>query len=139
MGKPRILTIIKEESMSQENKAIVEKMNKAAAEGNTDAFVAPCADDVRWTVVGEKTVEGIAAIKEWMNSTECPEPPQFTVDHMVAEGDMVVCSGDMTMKDKDGVVQPLSYCDIYRFRNGRVSELQTFVVNTAKSDRAATA
>ena len=44
--------------MSQENKAIVEQMNKAAAEGNTDAFVEPCAEDIRWTVFGEKTVEG---------------------------------------------------------------------------------
>ena len=125
--------------MSQENKAIVEQMNKAAAEGNTDAFVEPCAENIRWAVFGEKTVEGKPAIREWMNSTECPEPPQFTVENMVAEGDMVVCSGDMTMKDGDGNVQPFAYCDIYRFKNGRVSELSTFIVSTAKTDRAASA
>ena len=125
--------------MSQENKDIVEKMNKAAAEGDTDAFASYCADDVRWTVFGEKTVTGRAAIKEWMNSTECPEPPQFTVDNLIAEGDVVVCNGDMTMTDNDGKAQPFAYCDIYRFKDGMVSELNTFVVNTAKSDLSAAA
>lgn len=125
--------------MSEENKAIVQKMNDAAAAGDTAGFVSYCAEDIRWTVFGEKTVTGRTAITEWMNSTECPEPPQFTVDDMVAEGDMVVCTGDMTMKDNDGNVQPFAYCDIYRFNNGEVAELRTFIINTASSDRAAAA
>ena len=125
--------------MSEQNKAIVQKMNDAAAAGDTEGFVSYCAEDIRWTVFGEKTVTGRAAITEWMDSTECPEPPQFTVDDMVAEGDMVVCTGDMSMKDNDGIERQFAFCDIYRFNNGEVAELRTFIVGTAGTDRAAAA
>lgn len=125
--------------MSHQNKEIVEKMNKAAAEGDTDAFVSHCADDIKWTVFGEKTVQGKTAIKEWMDSMDCPEPPQFTVDHLIAEGDVVIASGDMTMKDKDGKTLPYAYCDIYRFSRGKVAELRTFVVTITDANRSASA
>jgi ketosteroid isomerase-like protein len=48
----------------------------------------------------------------------------------IAEGDFVTAYGDMTMKDKDGKVVPYAYCDIYRFRSGKIVELRAFVIKT---------
>ena len=125
--------------MSQKNKEIVEQINASFAEGNTQGFLDHCAEDIKWTMCGEKTVEGKAAIKEWMSSMECPEPPQFTVDTLVAEGDTVIASGDMTMKGDDGKTVPYAYCDIYRFTGDKVVELRSLVVKTADSNLSATA
>ena len=49
------------------------------------------------------------------------EPPKFTVNSIIAEGDFVMVYGDMTMKEKDGKTVPYAYCDIYRFQTGRLS------------------
>jgi ketosteroid isomerase-like protein len=117
-------------NMSAKNKEIVEKVNAAFAEGSTEKFLSFCADDVEWTMVGDKTVKGKDAIRQWMASMGNMEPPKFTVDNVIAEGDFVTAYGDMTMKDKDGKAASYSYCDIYRFRGGKIVELRAFVIKT---------
>lgn len=114
--------------MASSNKEIVEKVNAAFARGDVEGFLSQCVDDVQWTMVGETPVKGKDAIRKWMTSMG-PEVPKFTVNNIVAEGDFATCYGDMTMH-KDGTVIPYSYCDIYRFRNGKVAELRAFVMKT---------
>lgn len=119
--------------MSERNKEIVEKVNSAFLEGNFEGFLSFCAEDVEWTIVGDRTVKGREAIREWMRTmaAENQEPPKFTVvDPMIAEGDLVAARGDMTMKDKEGKAGQYSYCDIYRFVNDKIVELTSFVVKT---------
>lgn len=111
-----------------DKKEIVEKINASFAEGNSEGFLSFCADDIQWTMIGEKSVKGKEAIREWMKSMEGMEPPKFTVDNIIAEGDSVVCHGDMTMKDKDGKPGSYGYCDIYRFSGEKIAELNSFVV-----------
>jgi len=116
--------------MSATNKAIVAKVNAAFAEGSTEGFLSFCAEDVAWTMVGDTTVKGKDAIRQWMASMGPMEPPKFTVHNVIAEGDFVTAYGDMTMKDKDGKVVPYAYCDIYRFRGDKIVELSAFVIQT---------
>lgn len=122
--------------MSATNKEIVEKVNASFAEGAVEGFLSHCADDVVWTIIGEKTVNGKNAIREWMSSMDM-EPPKFTVNNIIAESDFATAYGDMSMKEKDGKTVPYSYCDIYRFRDGKIVELTSFVIKTeAKSETA---
>ena len=121
--------------MSVNNKAIVEKVNAAFAEGSTEGFLACCADDVAWTMVGDTTVQGKDAIRQWMASMGLMEPPQFTVHNVIAEGDFVTAYGDMTMQDKDGAVVPYAYCDIYHFRGEKIVALRAFVIPTAATSQ----
>jgi len=122
--------------MSAKNKEIVEKVNASFAEGGVEGFLSFCADDVTWTMIGNKTTKGKQAIREWMASMDM-EPPAFTVENVIAEGDFVTAYGDMTMKEKDGKIVPYSFCDIYRFRNGKIAEMNSFVIKTeAKAETA---
>jgi len=122
--------------MSARNKEIVEKVNASFAEGGAEGFLTHCADDVVWTMVGDKTTKGKSAIREWLASMDT-EPPRFTVNNIIGEGDFVTAYGDMTMKDKDGKVVPYAYCDIYRFRDEKIVELSSFVIKTeAKAETA---
>ena len=116
--------------MTATNKAIIDRVNAAFASSNMEAFYALCADHVVWTMVGDRSVKGKSAIREWM-STMDPGAPAFTVDQMIAEGDSVAAHGKMTMKDKDGALGHFQFCDIYRLRQGLVVELRSFVVKTA--------
>jgi uncharacterized protein len=121
--------------MSSKNKEIVEKVNAAFAENNPEGFLEACADDVKWTMVGEKSVNGKAAIREWMAQMKGMEAPKFTVSQLIAEGDSVACCGDMTMKEKDGKTVPYGYCDVYRFSGDKIAELTSYVVKTAEADK----
>lgn len=113
--------------MSGGNKEIVEAVNAAFAAGNIEGFLSYCAEDVEWIVAGEDPVKGKDAIRKWMAAMD-GEPPQFEVDDVIAEGDAVAAYGAMTMKDDEEEAVRYAYCDIYRFRNGKIVELRSFVV-----------
>lgn len=115
--------------MADENKAILEKANAAMAEGNIEGFLSFCSDDTEWTYVGDKALKGKEAVRQYLAATNI-EPPKFTVVNLIAEGDFLTALGDITMKDKDGQEVHYSYCDVWRFRGGKMVELKAFVIET---------
>jgi ketosteroid isomerase-like protein len=124
--------------MSENNKAILEAANAAIAKGNYEEFLSFCADDTQWTFVGDKTLKGKEAVRQWM-ATEYMEPPLNIVANLIAEGDFVTALGDLTIKDKDGKAADYSYCDIWRFRGGKMVELKAFVIKTKVKDESSNA
>ena len=115
--------------MSGKNKEIVEKVNAAFAGGKPEEFLSFCSEDVEWRMVGGKNLNGKNAIRVFMSQCESAdmELPHFSVDELIAEGDSVVAYGDMTMKEKGEEVF-YSYVDVYRFKNEKIVQLQSFIV-----------
>ncbi|MBD1848833.1 nuclear transport factor 2 family protein [Leptolyngbya sp. FACHB-711] len=124
--------------MSEKNKAILEEANAANAAGNYEGFLSFCTDDTKWTFVGDKTLNGKEAVRQYMAETYI-EPPKFTVANLIAEGDFVTAVGDITLKDADGKADHYSYCDVWRFRDGKIVELRAFVIKTEVKDETSSA
>jgi ketosteroid isomerase-like protein len=126
--------------MAANRKEVVARINEAFAENNLEKVLSFCTDDLTWTMVGDTTVRGKDPIRKWMASMD-PQPPRFTIQHTVAEGDFVITRGDMTMQEKkNGPSIPYTFCDIYRFAGDQVAELTAFVSRTDNArtgDRAA--
>ena len=115
-------------------KQSVKDFNAAFERGDTEGVLAHCTDNIRWTMAGEKTVTSKAAMREWISQMEGCQPPVIRVDTLIAEGDRVVCSGDMTMKDQHGAESEYGYCDVYRFDGGKIAELTSYIVKTGPKD-----
>ncbi|HEY0685509.1 MAG TPA: nuclear transport factor 2 family protein [Steroidobacter sp.] len=111
------------------NKQILEKANAAISQGDFEGFLALCTEDTVWTFEGGRTLRGKAAVREWMK-TAYQEPPRFRVHRMIAEGDFLAALGDITLKDEAGNAAQHSYCDVWRFREGKMAELHAFVVES---------
>jgi uncharacterized protein (TIGR02246 family) len=112
------------------NKEILEKANAAIAEGDFEGFLTLCTEDTVWTFEGDGTLRGKAAVRQWM-ATTYQEPPKFRVNRMIAEGDFVVALGEITLKDEEeGKTVEHAYCDVWRFREGKMAELHAFVIET---------
>lgn len=111
------------------NKEIVTQINDAFTKGDVEGFLNHCTEDLVWNMFGDTRNEGKENIRKWMNSNEgnC-EPPVFSVDNLFGEGDLVACDGDMTMKTAEGKEWKGRYCDLYRFDNGKVKELRSYVI-----------
>jgi hypothetical protein len=43
------------------------------------------------------------------------------------------------MKNKEGLTESFSYCDVYRFEGGKIAELTSYVVKTADTAKQAQA
>jgi uncharacterized protein len=114
--------------MSESNKAVLVNANAALDRGDIDGFLSCCADDLVWTAVGEMTLTGKVAVRQWM-ATAYKEPPEYSVADMVAQGEFVVALGDIMVQEEGGKSVRHSYCDVWRVRDGKVAELRAFVVN----------
>jgi len=64
--------------MSEKNKAILEEANAAITEGSNEGFLSFCADNMEWKFVGDKTLKGKEAVRQWMATTYV-EPPKLVV------------------------------------------------------------
>lgn len=113
--------------MRDSNKTILETANASVAQGNTEGFLAFCADDIEWTLVGDRTLKGKEAVRTWM-AAEYVEPPKFSVENTIAEGDFLAVSGAIAVKGKDGTTINSLYCDVWRFRGGKMVALRAYVV-----------
>ena len=116
--------------MPKSYKEILEQANAAIAQGDFEGFLAHCTEDTEWTFEGERTLRGKEAVRQWMKATY-REPPRFRVDRMIAEGDTVVALGEITLEDDAGKATRYVYCDVWRFRGGRMAELRAFVTEPA--------
>lgn len=117
--------------MAENNKAILEKANAANTKGDYEGFLSFCTEDTQWTFVGDQILKGKEAVRQYMAETYI-EPPKFTVLNLIAEGDFVTALGKITLKDDDGKEASHSYCDVWRFRDGKMAELKAFVIETGE-------
>ena len=108
------------------HKRVLEAANEAVGRGDTEGFLAYCTEDTLWEFIGDRTLRGKDAVREWMASTYL-QPPRNEVQTMIAEGDSLVAVGRITTID--GSVETTSaYCDVWTFRDGRLAALRAFVV-----------
>src|SRR6187402_1791364 len=94
--------------------AILEKANAAVTQGDHEGFLAYCTEDTEWTFVGDRTLRGKEAVRQYMAKAYA-EPPTFMVERMIAEGEFVTALGTISMKNEDGKMIDYSYCDVWRF------------------------
>lgn len=125
--------------MSENNKATLMKGNAAIAAGDNEGFLVHCTGDTKWMFVGDRTLKGKKAVRRWMKIAY-EKPPRFKVTRLIADHDFVVAMGEITLKGEDGKDARHSYCDVWRFRRGKMAELRAFVVKVkavrkARSDR----
>jgi uncharacterized protein (TIGR02246 family) len=119
--------------MTDADKATLERANAAIAAGDHETFLSLCTDDTVWTFVGDTTITGKDELRRWM-ADAYQDPPRFDVHRMVAEGDTVVAIGEITTKGDDGNDVRNEYCDVWRFRDGKMAELRAFVVPLPPDD-----
>lgn len=113
--------------MTESNKAILAKANAAITSGNYEEFLSFCTDDTEWTFVGEQTLRGKEAVRSWM-ATAYQKPPTFQVERFIAEDEFVTALGTILLPAEAGTETEHAYCDVWRFRDGKMAALTAFVL-----------
>ena len=115
----------KEKKMS--NKNVLLEANKAVLKGDYEAYLAYCTEDTEWVFVGDRTLLGKDKVREYMKEVYIA-PPVFTEELIMEEGDLVTVTGEISLKNKTGVYQHYMYCDVWRFRDGKMAGVKAYVI-----------
>lgn len=109
-----------------DNKSILKKANFAMINGDYEEFLSYCTDDTIWNFIGDKILQGKESVRNYMAKTYL-EPPRFDVENLIAEDDFVTAVGKITLRE-NGKDTNYIYCDVWRFRDGKLAELKAFVI-----------
>ncbi|WP_276481540.1 nuclear transport factor 2 family protein [Paraflavitalea pollutisoli] len=115
--------------MNTDNKSILQTANAAITRGDHETFLSYCTNDTEWTFVGEQTLRGKQAVRQYMAKAYV-EPPQFMVEYLVAEGELLTAIGKISMKNGEGKMITYDYCDVWQFRDGKMASLKAFVIES---------
>ena len=113
--------------MSQTHKDVLMQANAAITRGDFEGFLRHCTEDTVWNFIGERALRGKEEVRQWMIEAY-REPPKFRVREMIADGNLLAAVGEITLKDESGREKEYSYCDVWRFENGRLAELNAYVI-----------
>src|SRR5690606_31076247 len=105
---------------------LLKTANEALEKGDIDGFLSFCTDDTEWVFIGEKTLKGKEAVKQYLEEAYT-ETTQFTIERMIEEGDFVVQVGEISFENKNGEVWSSHTSEIGRFENGKMAGLKAFV------------
>src|SRR5690554_6810877 len=83
------------------NKVLLKTANEALEKGDIEGFLSFCTDDTEWVFIGEKTLKGKDAVKQYLEEAYT-ETTQFTIERMIEEGDFVVQVGEISFENKNG-------------------------------------
>lgn len=89
-------------------------------------------DDVIWEMPGFFYHEGKAAFDKEIENPNADGHPQITVTRMVEEGNIVVAEGAVKARMKDGSLLDAVFCDVFHFREGKISKLTTYLMFNQK-------
>jgi hypothetical protein len=115
-----------------ENKQVVQTMYAALAKGNLWKYLAPLADDVRFTLIGATRFSGTFSGKTTYEKLLRDLTPLFdgrailTPVNCIAEGDYVVVQVHGKSTTKAGKPYNNTYCMVFRIANGKVQELTEY-------------
>lgn len=103
------------------NREILEKANRAFSKGDYEECLTYCTEDTKWTYVGDRTLDGKDKVREYLSAAH--EESTFRIERYVEEGENLVAIGLIKLRDKDGKVTTSPFCDVWKFRNGKMTQL----------------
>lgn len=116
---------------TEKNKTVLKKANQCVTKRDYKVFLDYCTDDVKWIFVGDRTLQGKSDVLHYMES-EYIEPPKFDYENFIAENDYLTVMGNITLMSADGHNKHYSYCDVWKFSNGKMAELYAYVIEKRK-------
>ncbi|MDQ0781317.1 ankyrin repeat protein/ketosteroid isomerase-like protein [Chryseobacterium sp. W4I1] len=124
-GKNKNRQIKKQIKMS--NAKVLHQANEFVKKGDYESFLAYCTEDSQWTFIGERILKGKEEVRKYMKEFYW-EPPVFTVETTIEEGNFVTVTGEISLKTKDGILNHYQYCDVWRFENGKMAGVKAYVI-----------
>ena len=103
------------------------EISEAFATGNYKFAEAYLADNIVWNILGENPVVGKDAVLEVGKLSQLESFPTITIKTVVSEGNYVVIESTGEANTKNGQPYNQTYCDIYRFSEGKLQEITTYL------------
>ena len=99
-------------------KQFLADFNAAFATGNAEFIIEHVTADIRWTIHGDKEIQGKEKFSAEVHGMTRHTADELTVHEIITHGRTAALNGQLTFQDKQ-----YAFCDVYRFRNTKANEI----------------
>lgn len=103
------------------------EISEEFAKGNLESSATYLSDDVIWNILGNAPIVGKEKVLEVSKMLQLESFPTITIKNIVAQGDYVVIESKGEAKTKKGKPYNQTYCDVFRFEEGKLQEISTYL------------
>ncbi|NHI00825.1 nuclear transport factor 2 family protein [Oceanimonas sp. MB9] len=103
----------------------VRKGCEAFSEGRLEPCLPHLDANVRWEVVGQKTIAGVGSVQAFCAQMTEQGCPNFRNEHITVGAHSVVVEG----REVDGDVR---YCDVYHIEKGKIVYINSYCIRSGK-------
>ena len=119
----------------EEKENFLRDVNKAYAEGDEKFFMDHITNDICWTIVGEKDISGKNEFKEVLDQMKEMPALDIEVEKIIVNETHGIVEGVVTSRNRLGQKKHYSFCDIYKFAEGkelRISAITSYVIDISR-------
>jgi hypothetical protein len=105
------------------------EFNEAFFKNDTDALLKMAADDIYWSIVGEREIRGISEFEKAINEMSGFKTRSMEIYSILTHGKLGAVNGKISGDD----TSEYEFCDIYEFKSagsGKIVKLKSFVLQT---------
>jgi uncharacterized protein len=110
------------------NKQVVAEYMQGFRESDHTKILSCLTDDVIWDIPEHAYLKGKEQFDKEIENDAFEGKPAITVTRLIEEDDIVVAEGAVQTKMKNGAVINLLFCDVFHFRDGKIKQLTSYLV-----------
>lgn len=110
------------------NKEIIAQVIEAFDNSDGATITRHMTDDVEWHMLGDQVYSGIETVKKFFNDHQDVKVTSSLKNHLIADGDTIAVSGEITCTESNGNLCNMYYCDIYEMENFKIKKLISYTV-----------
>lgn len=111
-------------------KEFIRDFYAAVADADVDDVLSRLTDDVRWTIVGETTVDGAGNVEDLVERLLAEQYAEIRVDTIITHGYDAAANGRTTTESGD----THAFCEVFTFdgatRTADIEAIESYVIET---------
>ena len=115
------------------NKKLIETYMEGFRKSDHDMVLSCLTDDVVWLMPGFFHLTGKEEFDKEIENPNFEGSPDIIITRLVEEGDIVVAEGEVKGRMKNGNLLDAVFCDVFHFRNGKIRQLTTYLMNKSNT------
>jgi hypothetical protein len=118
--------IIGEDCGNSPKNIFVQEITIALAKGDLQSVLNRVTDDIRWSVVGDRVIEGGDRFAEALQEKKNDKALELNIDHVATHGKTGAVDGRIRFKNKT-----LAFCHVCGFSNAKgdaIKEITSYVI-----------
>ena len=115
----------------REKEEFIRDFNEAFSKNDQDFILNNMSEDIVWNFIGEKTIQGKEAVKEFMQPMSTVETLELELLEIITHGYSAAANGRMKIKEPSGEIKHFGFADFYvlnGMKSPKVKRMTSYVV-----------